>query len=95
MLGDPVEHDIQRYVPDPPEGRIGFDEAVRLADARGDSKVHVKLISLAERGLRPVLCQHNAGERGIGDRIAGEVEVESVIENGRIAEDCDRYLAFT
>jgi uncharacterized protein YbjT (DUF2867 family) len=26
-----TEHDIQRYVPDPPEGRIGFDRAVGLA----------------------------------------------------------------
>jgi uncharacterized protein YbjT (DUF2867 family) len=25
------EHDIARYVPDPPEGLLGFDEAVRLA----------------------------------------------------------------
>ena len=25
------EHDIARYVPDPPEGLIGFDEAIRLA----------------------------------------------------------------
>ncbi|MGJ7440316.1 SDR family oxidoreductase [Aquipuribacter sp. MA13-6] len=25
------EHDVQRYVPDPPEGRIGFDRAVGLA----------------------------------------------------------------
>ena len=25
------EDDIQRYVPDPPEGRLGFDDAVRLA----------------------------------------------------------------
>ncbi|MCD9141090.1 SDR family oxidoreductase [Streptomyces albireticuli] len=25
------EHDIARYVPDPPEGPVGFDEAVRLA----------------------------------------------------------------
>lgn len=28
------EHDIARYVPDPPRGLIGFDEAVRLALAR-------------------------------------------------------------
>ena len=28
------EHDIARYVPDPPEGLIGFDEAVRLALVR-------------------------------------------------------------
>ncbi|MEV0606981.1 SDR family oxidoreductase [Polymorphospora rubra] len=28
------EHDIARYVPDPPGGPIGFDEAVRLALAR-------------------------------------------------------------
>jgi uncharacterized protein YbjT (DUF2867 family) len=28
------EHDIARYVPDPPEGLIGFDDAVRLALAR-------------------------------------------------------------
>lgn len=26
-----TEHDIARYVPDPPEGLLGFDEAVRLA----------------------------------------------------------------
>jgi uncharacterized protein YbjT (DUF2867 family) len=26
-----AEHDIARYVPDPPEGLLGFDEAVRLA----------------------------------------------------------------
>src|SRR3954468_15788461 len=29
-----VEHDIARYVPDPPEGLLGFDEAVRLAIQR-------------------------------------------------------------
>ena len=28
------EHDIAAYVPDPPEGLIGFDEAVRLALVR-------------------------------------------------------------
>ncbi|SNS57836.1 Uncharacterized conserved protein YbjT, contains NAD(P)-binding and DUF2867 domains [Geodermatophilus pulveris] len=28
------EHDIARYVPDPPEGLLGFDEAVRLAVQR-------------------------------------------------------------
>ncbi|MDP9429082.1 MAG: SDR family oxidoreductase [Actinomycetota bacterium] len=28
------EHDIARYVPDPPEGLLGFDEAVRLAIQR-------------------------------------------------------------
>ena len=28
------EHDIARYVPDPPEGLVGFDRAVRLALAR-------------------------------------------------------------
>ncbi|MFD2092541.1 SDR family oxidoreductase [Blastococcus deserti] len=28
------EHDIAEYVPDPPEGLLGFDEAVRLAVAR-------------------------------------------------------------
>ncbi|TFV43984.1 SDR family oxidoreductase [Blastococcus sp. TF02A-35] len=29
-----AEHDIARYVPDPPEGLLGFDEAVRLAVQR-------------------------------------------------------------
>jgi uncharacterized protein YbjT (DUF2867 family) len=29
-----AEHDIARYVPDPPEGLLGFDEAVRLAIQR-------------------------------------------------------------
>ncbi len=29
-----VEHDIARYVPDPPEGLLGFDDAVRLAVQR-------------------------------------------------------------
>jgi uncharacterized protein YbjT (DUF2867 family) len=29
-----TEHDIARYVPDPPEGLLGFDEAVRLAVAK-------------------------------------------------------------
>jgi uncharacterized protein YbjT (DUF2867 family) len=28
------EHDIARYIPDPPEGLLGFDEAVRLAVLR-------------------------------------------------------------
>jgi uncharacterized protein YbjT (DUF2867 family) len=28
------EHDIARYVPDPPGGLVGFDEAVRLAQAK-------------------------------------------------------------
>ena len=28
------EHDIAEYVPDPPEGRIGFDTAVALALAQ-------------------------------------------------------------
>ena len=40
------EHDIAEYVPDPPDGLIGFDEAVRLALSqgprrrRGDPLVH-------------------------------------------------------
>jgi Protein of unknown function (DUF2867) len=29
-----TEHDIAEYVPDPPEGLLGFDDAVRLAVAR-------------------------------------------------------------
>src|SRR5436305_9533896 len=29
------EHDIARWVPDPPDGLVGFDAAVRLALARG------------------------------------------------------------
>jgi hypothetical protein len=29
-----TEHDIARYVPDPPEGLLGFDDAVRLAVQR-------------------------------------------------------------
>ncbi|MBS1263264.1 MAG: hypothetical protein MAG715_00438 [Methanonatronarchaeales archaeon] len=72
-----------------------LDEAVYLADSAGDEAVHVKVQSLMERGLRVVLCHHNASERGMEDRVLEGVEVESVIENGRMARESDRYLSFT
>jgi uncharacterized protein YbjT (DUF2867 family) len=45
------EHDIGRYVPDPPEGLLGFDEAVRLAVQRvRDSAVDTRWSSAAVPG---------------------------------------------
>lgn len=72
-----------------------LDEATALANDKGDSRVHQKLVSLAERGMRAVLCEHNATQRGIGDHVSKHVETKSVVENGRIAAESDRYLAFT
>lgn len=43
-----AEHDIARYVPDPPEGLIGFDRAVQLARKRiGDADVVTRWASAA------------------------------------------------
>lgn len=72
-----------------------LDEAVTLAHSKGESRIQEKLVSLMERGMRAVLCRHNAEVRGVGDRIRKGVEIESVIENGRIAAESDRYVAFT
>jgi uncharacterized protein YbjT (DUF2867 family) len=45
------EHDIARYVPDPPEGLLGFDEAVRLALQRvKDSTVTTRWSSASVPG---------------------------------------------
>jgi uncharacterized protein YbjT (DUF2867 family) len=45
------EHDIARYVPDPPEGLLGFDEAVRLAVERvRDSAVTTRWSSASVPG---------------------------------------------
>ncbi|MGY1848069.1 SDR family oxidoreductase [Blastococcus sp. SYSU DS1021] len=46
-----TEHDIARYVPDPPEGLLGFDEAVRLAIQRvHDSDVVTRWASASVPG---------------------------------------------
>ncbi|MCZ4124027.1 SDR family oxidoreductase [Streptomyces sp. H39-S7] len=46
-----AENDLARYVPDPPAGRIGFDESVRLALKRlGDSDVPTRWSSAAVPG---------------------------------------------
>ncbi len=45
------EHDIARYVPDPPEGLVGFDRAVRLALERvRDAEVTTRWSSAAVAG---------------------------------------------
>lgn len=45
------EHDIARWVPDPPEGLVGFDRAVRLARRRvHDAAVATRWSSAAARG---------------------------------------------
>jgi uncharacterized protein YbjT (DUF2867 family) len=45
------EHDIARYLPDPPEGLLGFDEAVRLAVQRvRDSAVATRWASASVPG---------------------------------------------
>lgn len=45
------EHDIARYVPDPPEGLLGFDDAVRLAIQRiADSAVTTRWASASVPG---------------------------------------------
>jgi hypothetical protein len=45
------EHDIARYLPDPPEGLLGFDEAVRLAVQRvKDSAVTTRWASASVPG---------------------------------------------
>jgi uncharacterized protein YbjT (DUF2867 family) len=46
-----TEHDIARYVPDPPEGLLGFDDAVRLAIQRvRDSDVATRWSSASVPG---------------------------------------------
>ncbi|MCZ2858800.1 SDR family oxidoreductase [Blastococcus sp. VKM Ac-2987] len=46
-----AEHDIAEYVPDPPEGLLGFDEAVRLAVKRvQDSAVSTRWASASVPG---------------------------------------------
>ncbi|MGY1826730.1 SDR family oxidoreductase [Blastococcus sp. SYSU DS0541] len=46
-----TEHDIARYVPDPPEGLLGFDDAVRLAIQRiRDSDVATRWASASVPG---------------------------------------------
>jgi uncharacterized protein YbjT (DUF2867 family) len=46
-----AEHDISRYVPDPPEGLIGFDRAVQLALERiGDAEVVTRWASASTPG---------------------------------------------
>jgi hypothetical protein len=46
-----AEHDIATYVPDPPEGLLGFDEAVRLALQRvNDSTVATRWASASVPG---------------------------------------------
>lgn len=72
-----------------------LDGATILANEKGDSRIHQKLVSLVERGMRAVLCEHNATQRGFGDRVSRHVETMSVVENGRIAAESDRYLSFT
>lgn len=45
------EHDVAAYVPDPPEGLVGFDRAVRLALARiGEASVATRWSSAAAPG---------------------------------------------
>src|SRR5690606_10736695 len=45
------EHDIARFVPDPPEGLVGFDEAVRLALRRiQDAEVVTRWTSASHPG---------------------------------------------
>ncbi len=45
------EHDVAAYVPDPPEGLVGFDRAVRLALARiGEASVATRWSSAAVPG---------------------------------------------
>jgi hypothetical protein len=45
------EHDIARYVPDPPEGLLGFEESVRLALRKiGDSAVETRWSSASVPG---------------------------------------------
>lgn len=72
-----------------------LDSGVLLADSAGNEPVHSRMRSLLKRGGRAVLCEKNAGERGIEGRVMEGVEVDSVVESGRIAEHSDRFLALT
>src|SRR5207245_3151595 len=45
------EHDIARWIPDPPDGLVGFDDAVRLALARvRDAEVETRWSNVAWPG---------------------------------------------
>ena len=81
------EHDIARYVPDPPEGLVGFDRAVRLALER---------VRDGETDPDCLVCRA-AGRQGIlkSDTISfGQNLVPDVIERAMAAaEGCDLLLA--
>mgnify|MGYP000143102148 CR=1 FL=1 len=68
------EHDIAQYVPDPPEGLIGFDRAVELALKRiGEAAMSVVFLALAAplfgphhwlADMPPTCCEVRDGQRG-------------------------------
>ena len=76
------EHDIARYVPDPPGGLLGFDEALRLAlrrirDARGGDPL-VVAPSVPGRAERPAADRPGLGGRQPLHRPRGRATVDAL-----------------